>query len=139
VAIRQLSAFVPNEAGALAEITEIFYRNGIDLRAITVYDTSEYGIVRCIVDDADRAIVLLQAEGVVSKISEVAAIDPADEPGSLARVFKLFGDHKINIDYIYSFVVRKNDSQYFVFKVDNISKAEDLLRENGIKVIESLA
>ena len=135
MAIRQISAFIPNHEGALAEITEIFYQNGIDLRAITVYDTSEYGIMRCIVDDSDRAVVLLKAEGVVAKVTEVLAIDPKDELGSLAGIFRLLGDNLINIDYIYSFMEKKDYSQYFVLKVNNIKRAEELLRENGVKVI----
>ena len=135
MAIRQISAFIPNQEGALAEITEVFYQNGIDLRAITVYDTTEYGIMRCIVDDPDRAVVLLKAAGVVAKISEVLAIEPKDEIGSLNRIFKLLGDNIINIDYVYSFVARGDLPPYFVLKVNNIKKAEGLLADAGVKVI----
>ena len=135
MAIRQISAFIPNQEGALAEITEIFYKNDIDIRAITVYDTAEYCIMRCIVDDPDRAVVLLNAEGVPAKVSEVLAMDPKDEPGSLNKIFKLLGDNRINIDYTYAFFARKDDAQYFVLKVNNLKKAEEILRDYGVKVI----
>lgn len=135
MAIRQMSVFIPNQEGALAEVTDILSQNGIDLRAITVYDTTEYGIMRCVVSDPDRAVVLLQAEGIVAKLSKVCCINPEDEPGSLSQIFKLLGENLINIDYIYSFVVRKNDDQYFVLKVNNVEKAEALLSESGVRVI----
>lgn len=135
MAIRQISAFIPNQEGALADFTEILYKNGIDLRAITVNDTAEYGILRCIVAEPERAVTLLADEGVVAKVSEVIAIDPKDEIGSLSKIFRLLGDNLINIDYIYSFLERRDDAQYFVLKVNNIKKAEELLRASGIKVI----
>jgi len=135
MAIRQISAFIPNTEGALADITEIFYENSIDLRAITVYDTTEYCILRCIVDDPDRAVVLLNAGGIVAKVSDVLAIDPKDEIGSLNKIFRLLGDNAVNIDYIYSFFVRKDEAQYFVMKVSDIKMAEELLRGAGVKVI----
>lgn len=135
MAIRQISTFIPNQEGALADITEIFYKNGIDLRAITIYDTSEYGILRCIVADPERAVVLLNAEGIVAKVTDVLAIDPKDELGSLTKIFRLLGDNLINIEYIYSFLEKKDYAQYFVLKVNNIKKAEELLRANGVKVI----
>ena len=135
MAIKQISALIPNQEGALADFTEVFFKNGIDLRAITIYDTAEYGILRCVVDDPDRAAELLAADGIVAKVSEVLAIDPKDELGSLSGIFRLLGDNLINIDYIYSFLEKRDDSQYFVLKVNNIEKAEELLRRNGIKVI----
>jgi len=136
MAIKQISALIPNQEGALADLTEIFYKNGIDLRAITVNDTSEYGIMRCIVDDPNRATSLLAAEGIVAKLSEVLAIDPKDEVGSLFKIFRLLGDNGINIDYIYAFLERNDDdAQYFVMKVNNVEKAEELLIASGTKVI----
>ena len=134
MAIRQISALIPNQEGALADLTEILYRNGIDLRAITVFDTSEYGILRCIVDDPDRAVVLLNSEGVVAKVTEVLAMNPKDEIGSLHRIFRLLGDNMINIDYIYAYYEKKDETQYFVIKVNNLKKAEELLKANGVRV-----
>jgi len=135
MAIKQISALIPNHEGALADFTEILYKNGVDLRAITVYDTAEYGILRCVVDDPDRAASLLNSEGLVAKVSEVLAIDPKDEIGSLSKIFRMLGENLFNIDYIYSFLEKRDDAQYFVLKVNNTEKAEELLRANGVKVI----
>lgn len=138
MAIKQLSILIPNEKGALAEITETFCEAEIDVRAISVSDTTEYGILRTVVDEPDKAIKCLAEKGIVAKKSDILAINPEDKRGSLTAVFKLLGENDINIDYIYSFVVRKNEDQYFVLKVDDIPKAESLLVENKVKVIRGI-
>lgn len=138
MAIKQLSILIPNEKGALAEITETFCEAEIDVRAISVSDTTEYGILRTVVDDTEKAVTCLAEKGIVAKKSDILAINPEDKRGSLTAVFKLLGENDINIDYIYSFVVRKNEDQYFVLKVDDIPKAESLLETMGIQVVKSI-
>lgn len=138
MAIKQLSILIPNEKGALAEITETFCEAEIDVRAISVSDTTEYGILRTVVDDPEKAVKCLADKGIVAKKSDILTINPEDKRGSLTAVFKLLGENDINIDYIYSFVVRKNEDQYFVLKVDDIAKAENLLEEKGVEVIKSI-
>lgn len=138
MAIKQLSILIPNEKGALADLTETFGEADIDIRAISVSDTTEYGILRTVVDDSARAVKYLAGKGIVAKESEILAINPEDKRGSLTTVFKLLGEHDINIDYIYSFVVRQHEDQYFVLKVDDIAKAEQLLEEHGVEVVKSL-
>ena len=138
MAIKQLSVFIPNQKGTLASLTTIFYERQIDIRAISVYDTAEYGILRAVVDKPDEAVAALKEQGLVAKLSNVLCVNPEDEKGSLSRIFTLLGDSGINIDYIYSFVVRKDDDQYFVLKVDDLPKAEALLEEKSIKVVKEL-
>ncbi|MBN7772135.1 ACT domain-containing protein [Clostridium aminobutyricum] len=138
MAIKQLSILIPNQKGALAELTETFCEADIDIRAISVSDTTEYGILRTVVDDSAKAIKCLADKGIIAKESEILAINPEDKRGSLTAIFKLLGENDINIDYIYSFVVRKKEDQYFVLKVDDIPKAEKLLEENDVEVIRSL-
>ncbi|WP_312091922.1 ACT domain-containing protein [Aminipila sp.] len=138
MSIKQLSILIPNERGALAEITETFCEAEIDVRALSVSDTSEYGILRTVVDDAEKAVKCLEEKGIVAKQSDILAINPEDRRGSLTAIFKLLGENDINIDYIYSFVVRQNEAQYFVLKVDDIMKAEALLEKKGVEVIKSI-
>lgn len=138
MAIKQLSILIPNEKGALADLTETFREAEIDIRAISVSDTTEYGILRTVVDDSTKAVKYLAEKGIVAKESEILAINPEDKRGSLTAVFKLLGEHDINIDYIYSFVVRQHEDQYFVLKVNDIAKAEQLLAEHGVEVVKSL-
>jgi hypothetical protein len=136
--IKQLSIFVANEKGTLADVTRIFSEHEIDIRAISVYDTVDYGILRTVVSDPERAVEALSKEGIVSKLSDILAINPEDKRGSLNDVFTILVENDINIEYIYSFLVREDCSQLFVLKVDDNEKAQGLLEKNGVKIINSL-
>lgn len=138
MAIKQLSILIPNEKGALAELTEAFCEGEIDVRAISVSDTSDYGILRTVVDNPDKAVKCLAEKGIIAKESEILAINPEDRRGSLTAIFKLLGSNDINIDYVYSFVVRQKEDQYFVLKVDDLPKAEMLLEREGVEVVKNL-
>lgn len=136
--VKQLSIFVTNEKGTLADVTRIFREHEIDIIAISVYDTVDYGILRTVVSDPEKAVEELAKEGIVSKISDILAINPEDRRGSLNDVFTLLCENDINIDYIYSFLVRGDGSQLFVLKVDDKEKAQELLENNGVKIIRKL-
>lgn len=133
--IKQLSIFIPNRKGSLSQLTDILIAHNIDIRAIAVFDTSEFGILRIVVDDPDRAVELLNTEGVVAKVSKVIAVEPEDKPGSLNHIFSILRDADINIEYIYSFIMRKKEMPYIVLKVDQQEKAVEELTANGINVI----
>jgi len=136
--IKQLSIFVANEKGTLADVTRIFCEHEIDIRAISVYDTVDYGILRAVVSDPERAVEELAKEGIVSKLSDILTVNPEDRRGSLNDIFVLLGENDINIEYIYSFLVREDGTQLFVLKVDDNEKAQELLQKNGVKIIKSL-
>lgn len=133
--IKQISIFIPNKKGSLAQLTDILIAHNIDIRAIAVFDTSEFGILRVVVDDPDRAVEILNQEGVVAKVSKVIAVEPEDKPGSLNQIFSILRDADINVDYIYSFIMRKKEMPYIVMKVDQQEKAVDVLTDHGINVI----
>ncbi len=138
MSIKQLSIFIANETGTLADVTRIFREHGIDIRAISVSDTVDYGILRVVVDEPERAVKVLAREGIISKLSDVLAVDPEDRRGSLNDIFTLLGDHGMNIDYIYSFLVREDGAQLFVIKVADLQGAQELLGRHGVKVIKKL-
>lgn len=133
--IKQLSIFLPNQKGHLAKVTKLLLEHNIDIRAIVLFDTADYGIMRAIVDQPDKALELLQKEGFVAKISKVLAVEPEDRPGSLHELYALLADNDMNIDYTYSFVMKKNEMPYFIFKVDRLEQAAELLCQKGYKVI----
>lgn len=133
--IKQLSIFLPNQKGQLAKMTKIMLENNIDVRAIVVFDTADYGIMRAIVDQPDKALELLNEEGFVAKISKVLVVEPEDRTGSLHELYALLADNDMNIDYTYSFVMRKSEMPYFVLKVDDLEKAANLLIDKGHKVV----
>lgn len=133
--IKQLSIFIPNKKGSLSQLTDILTAHNIDIRAIAVFDTAEFGILRIVVDDPDRAVEILNREGVVAKVSKVIAVEPEDKPGSLNQIFDILKNVDINIEYIYSFIMRKKEMPYIVLKVDQQEKAVEELTANGINVI----
>jgi len=133
--IKQISIFIPNKKGSLSQLTDILIAHRIDIRAIAVFDTTEFGILRIVVDDPDRAVEILNKEGIVAKVSKVIAVEPEDKPGSLNQIFSILRDSDINIEYIYSFIMRKKEMPYIVLKVDQQEKAVEELTANGINVI----
>lgn len=133
--IKQISIFIPNKKGSLSQLTDILVAHKIDIRAIAVFDTTEFGILRIVVDDPDRAVEVLKSEGIVAKVSKVLAVEPEDKPGSLNEIFTILKDNEINIEYIYSFVMRKAEMPYIVLKVDEQEKAAEILAANGINVV----
>jgi ACT domain-containing protein len=133
--IKQISIFIPNKKGSLSQLTDILVAHGIDIRAIAVFDTADFGILRIVVDDPDRAVELLNEEGIVAKVSKVIAVEPEDKPGSLNQIFAVLRDADINIEYIYSFIMRKKEMPYIVLKVNDQEKAVEVLTSEGINVI----
>jgi hypothetical protein len=133
--IKQISIFIPNKKGSLSQLTDILIAHNIDIRAIAVFDTAEFGILRIVVDDPDRAVEILKEEGIVAKVSRVIAVEPEDKPGSLNEIFSILRDADINVEYIYSFIMRKNELPYIVLKVDEQEKAVDVLTAQGINVV----
>ncbi|WP_324825209.1 ACT domain-containing protein [Sinanaerobacter sp. ZZT-01] len=134
--VKQISIFIPNEKGSLAKLTSILVKNHIDIRAISVFDTTEFGILRMVVDNPEETVAILTKEGVVAKISDVLAVEPEDKPGSLDAIFQILSENDINIDYIYSYVMRMRELPYIVLKTDHMEKAAKVLSERGIKVIQ---
>lgn len=134
--VKQISIFIPNRKGTLARLTSTLRENGIDIRAISVFDTTEFGILRLVVDDADKTLDILKKEGFVAKVSDVIAVEPEDKPGSLDEIFHILAENDINIEYIYSYVMRKHELPYIVLKTSDMERAVTILKDNGIKVIE---
>ena len=135
--IKQLSIFVENQSGRLAEITSVMADAGIDIRAASIADTTDFGILRLIVDDPDRACEALKAAGLTVSLTNVIAIGIKDEPGGLSDAVKILSDSGISIEYVYGFVSRDSDYAYIVLRVEDNGKAVDVLLKNNIKVLSS--
>lgn len=132
--IKQISVFVNNEKGALSEITEILYENDIDIRAIAIFDTPEYCICRVVTDRPEEACRLIKESGMLAKISRVLAVAPKDEKGILNKIFQEFKENEINVEYIYSFVMNKEELPYIAIKTDDQEKAAEAIGKLGIKI-----
>lgn len=132
--IDQISVFVENKTGKLAEITGILGEAGVDLRAMSIADTTDFGILRLIVDKPEVALnVLKNAECIVS-VNQVVAVSIDDTPGSLARVLKLLLDEGISIEYLYAFITRKKENAYVILRMEDNDRAIKILAANDVKL-----
>ena len=134
--IRQLSIFVENEPGSLRNVTERLTEAHVNIRAIATFDTPEFGILRLVVDDPDRAKSYLTERGFVVRIHEVIGVELEDEKGNLNRMLDILAGSEININYIYSFVIRQGKSPIMVFSTDDFEKADGILRQANVKTVE---
>ena len=130
----QISVFVENEVGSLARVTAVLREEGINLRAIASIGTPEFGILRIIVDDPQKTKEVLTHRGFVVKASKVLAIELIDRPGELDRVLHIIADAGLTVNYIYSFVIRNEKSPLMVMHLDDMDRAEKILREHNITV-----
>lgn len=130
--IYQLSVFLENRNGQLAEITGILADNGIDLRAISIAETADYGVLRIIVSEAERATQILLDSGYILSKTPVLAISVPDAPGGLAPVLQILADGNISIEYMYSLFTHMEGKAYMVFRVAEEDKFVSLLKEHGI-------
>ena len=129
--VRQLSVFLENKPGRLCAATDILAKEAINLSALTLADTSEFGILRLIVDQPDRAKEVLMDAGIVVRISEVLAIAMDDAPGGAVGILHLLSEAGLNIEYMYACVGRQSGKAIMVVRTDDIDLAEDILHRGG--------
>ena len=133
--IKQISVFLENRAGRLFDIAELLGRENINIRALSLADTSDFGVIRLIVDKPEKAAERLKKEGFSVGLTSVAAVEVPDNPGGLASVLKVMMDAGINVEYMYAFVEKTSDNAIVIFRFENMEKAVELLLEKGLKVL----
>lgn len=133
--IKQLSVFVENKKGRLASITEALAQNDIDISSLSLADTSEFGILRLIVNKPDEAKKVLNDIGVVVKITDVVAVVMDDVPGGVASALKVLSDNDIAVEYMYACVGKTTGKALMVVRVKNIQDAEDALSAKGFAAV----
>jgi hypothetical protein len=133
--IKQLSVFIENKPGRLADITEVLAANHIDIRAISVADTSDFGILRIIVDKPDEAVVALKEAGMTVSLSRVIAVGIGDITGEFAKAIRILADTGISVEYIYAFVSRDKGKAYVIIRTDDSKKAAEILTEKGVEIL----
>ena len=130
--IQQISVFLENRAGQLAEITTILADNQINMRALHIAETSDYGVLRMIVDKPQKAASLLLEHGFVLSMTPVLAVVVPDEPGALGKILTLLANENIDIEYVYSVFGQVQDRACMIFRVADLDKLASLLKDNGM-------
>lgn len=133
--VKQISLFLENKSGRLFEVSRILGEKAVNIRALSIADTSDFGILRLIVDAPEKASEILKKEGFTVSETEVIAVEVPDRPGGLAGVLKIFGEKGINIEYMYAFVGASLNNAVVVIRVEEIDRAISLLRESEIHLL----
>ena len=138
MSLKQIAVFVENRQGALTEITDIMANSGVDIRALSISETQDFGILRMIVNDLETAKTALTEAKCVYSINDVVGVEIPDKAGSMAKVIRLLADDGINIEYVYAFVGNSGKNAWVVIRVKDNEKAETLLKENGYRVFRDV-
>ncbi len=133
--VRQISVFIENRAGRLEMIARLLGDAGINIRALSLADTSDFGILRLIVNRPADAEAMLRRHGFTLRMTEVVAVEVPDVPGGLAGVLSLLAAHQINVEYMYAFVEKTADKAVLVFRFNDSARAMDVLRGAGIRLL----
>ena len=136
MAIRQLSIFLENRSGRLQAITDILAEANIDIRGLSVADTSDFGILRLIVDDTAKAETILKANNVVLHTNDVTAIEVDHKPGGLAKVLRLLHDTTVNVEYMYTLAVPCGVNPVLILRFNEPKEVREKLRQGGVKLLD---
>ena len=135
MAINQLSVFVENKKGTILNITKAIADAGVDFRALSVADTQDFGILRLIVSDTEKAKAALHEENCVVSATQVIAVSVSDVPGGLHQVLTYLADEDINVEYVYAFITVSGKHAYVVLRVEDNDKASEVLSDKGITLV----
>lgn len=135
--VKQISVFIENRSGRLRELTKVLGDNGINIRALSLADTSDYGILRLIVDKPAEALDVLKKANFTLAETDVIAIEVPDTPGGLATVLGFLTDEGINVEYMYAFVEKSSYNAVMIFRIEDIEKAIWILKQNNVTILDT--
>lgn len=133
--IKQISVFVENKSGRLSDILNVIGKNGIDISALSIADTTDFGIVRMIVNDPDKAAEILKSNNLVVKVTDVIALAVADKSGGLAGEIEKLKNAGISIEYMYAFIGKSDKGALVIVRVENPEKALEVLKDENVTVV----
>lgn len=135
--VKQLSVFLENRPSRLLEVTKVLGTNGINIRALSLADTSDFGILRLIVDEIEKAHTVLKDIGFTTRENDVIACEVPDKPGGLRDVLQLFADSGVNIEYMYAFLEKSKNNAVIIFRVEDIDNSIDILQEHKVPLLRN--
>ncbi len=133
--IKQLSIFVENKRGRLAEITKAIAAADVDIRALSIADTTDFGILRLIVNKPDVAAAALKEEGITVSVTNVIAVGIDDVPGAFSVPMQILADNEIDVEYMYAFITRKSEKAYVILRVADNDAAAKVLADKGVEIL----
>jgi hypothetical protein len=134
--VEQISIFLENKAGRLAQITRVLGEAGVNIRALSLADTSDFGILRLIVNDNEKAVKVLKENGFTVNRTPVVAVEVPDKPGGLGRILETLRQQDLNVEYMYAFVERRGDAAIIIFRFDQPERAVEALTASGVRIVK---
>jgi len=134
--VEQISVFLENKPGALTEVTRILGEAGVNIRALSLADTKDFGILRLIVNDNEKAKTVLGAKGFTVRKTEVVAVEVPDRPGGLGDILKILSEAEVNVEYLYAFVQQSGSNAIIIFRFDETDRAISVLAEKKVRILE---
>lgn len=132
--IKQISLFVENRPGRMAKVSKTLSDAGVNIRAMTIAEAGDFGVIRMVVDDPQKGYDVLRNSGFTVSMTDVLAVEMRDTPGGLYEIVSALGDNNINIDYAYAFVTAKSEKAMLIMRVDDIEAARRTLSARGVKI-----
>ncbi len=139
MSVKQISVFLENKKGRLAEVTQTLAREKINIRALSLADTADFGVLRIIVNNPDRCLAALKANSFVAQVTEVIAVEVEDTPGGLSHILEVLDRDNVNVEYMYAYVEKSRDNAIVICKIDDRERALQVLEKNGIATIAAEA
>lgn len=133
--VEQISIFLENKSGRLADVAGVLAGAGVNIRALSLADTTDFGILRLIVNDTEKAKQVLKENGFTVGKTEVIAVEVSDKPGGLSEILTIMKEHEINVEYMYAFVQKSGGHAIIIFRFDGLEKAIAALQKSGIRIL----
>ncbi len=134
--VEQISIFLENKSGRMADVTSVLAEGGINIRALTLADTTDFGILRLIVNDTEKAKSILKENGFTVGKTEVIAVEVKDKPGGLAEILKIIHKAHLNVEYMYGFLEKHENKAIIIFRFDELEKSIETLKNAGIGILK---
>jgi len=139
MSVKQISVFLENKKGRLAEVTKTLSHEKINIRALSLADTADFGVLRIIVDNPEKSLTVLKSHGFVAQVTEVIAVEVEDRPGGLSQILEVLDQDNVNVEYMYAYVEKSRENAIVICRIDDRERALQILEKNGITTLSAEA
>ena len=139
MSVKQISVFLENTKGRLAEVTRSLSHEKINIRALSLADTADFGVLRIIVDNPDRTLTILKSHGFVAQVTEVIAVEVEDKPGGLSHILEVLDQDNVNVEYMYAYVEKTGSNAIVICRIEDRERALQILAKHDIKTVSAEA
>ena len=139
MSVKQISVFLENKKGRLAEVTHTLSHERVNIRALSLADTADFGVLRIIVDNPEKCVSALKAHGFVAQVTDVVAVEVEDKPGGLARILEVLDNDNVNVEYMYAYVEKTGSNAIVICRIEDRERALQILAKHDIKTVSAEA